>query len=58
MFIQQGGPMNVVRAPVPPTGLQMGNFGPVSNQVPLAGPLAYLEKTTSNIGLKKKRKNN
>lgn len=56
MFMQQGGPMNVVRGPVP-AGMQMGNFGPAPNQIPLAGPLAYLEKTTSNIGnIKKKSK--
>lgn len=54
MFMQQGGPMNVVRGPVP-AGMQMGNFGPAPNQIPLAGPLAYLEKTTSNIGNMKKK---
>lgn len=59
MFLQQGGvPMNPVRANVGGGGgggggMPMSNFGQGSNVLP--GPLAFLEKTTSNIG-KKSRK--
>lgn len=42
MYMQQGGPM------VPRSG-PAGGFNPGPNV--LQGPLAYLEKTTSNIGI-------
>lgn len=46
MFMQQGGvPM---RANVGGAGMPMNNFGQGPNVLP--GPLAFLEKTTSNIG--------
>lgn len=52
MFMQQGGiPMNPVRANVGGGGGMP--FGQAPNVLP--GPLAFLEKTTSNIG-KKSRK--
>lgn len=58
MFMQQGG---VPMSPVRPNmgggggggGMPMANFGQGPNVLP--GPLAFLEKTTSNIG-KKSRK--
>lgn len=54
MFMQQGGvPMNAVRTNVGGGGMPMSNFGQAPNVLP--GPLAFLEKTTSNIG-KKSRK--
>lgn len=59
MFMQQGGiPMNAVRPNMGGVnsggGMPMGNFvGQGPNVLP--GPLAFLEKTTSNIG-KRKRK--
>lgn len=46
MFMQQGGvPM---RSNVGGAGMPMNNFGQGPNVLP--GPLAFLEKTTSNIG--------
>lgn len=58
MFMQQGGmQMNAVRPNMGGMGggmntggggMPMGNFGQGPNVLP--GPLAYLEKTTSNIG--------
>lgn len=57
MFMQQGGvPMNPVRANVVGGGggMPMSNFGPQGPNV-LPGPLAFLEKTTSNIGKKSKK---
>lgn len=46
MFMQQGGvPM---RGNVGAVGMPMNNFGQGPNVLP--GPLAFLEKTTSNIG--------
>lgn len=56
MFLQQGGmPMNPVRSNIGGGGggMPMSNFGQGPNVLP--GPLAFLEKTTSNIG-KKSRK--
>lgn len=54
MFMQQGGvPMNPVRGNVGGSGMPMGNFGQGPNVLP--GPLAFLEKTTSNIGKKSKK---
>lgn len=44
MYIQQGGQMNPSRN----VGMPMGNFPPGPGVLP--GPLAFLEKTTSNIG--------
>lgn len=44
MYMQQGAPMNPGRN----VGMPMGNFPQGPGVLP--GPLAFLEKTTSNIG--------